>query len=125
MPTAEQIHATVNAYVGAYCRNDRAAFLAVWAEGGQLEDPVGTPVHVGAEALGAFWDTTHELVDRIELVPDEVFVCADQAAMVFTILARIGEGGMRLRAVDVFRIDDDGRIAGMRAYWDIADAEPL
>lgn len=125
MPTAEQIHATIDAYVDAYCRNDKAAFLAVWAEGGELEDPVGTPVHVGAEALGAFWDTTRELVDRIELVPDEVFVCADQAAMVFTILARMGDGGMRMRAVDVFRIDDDGKIAGMRAYWDIADAQPL
>ena len=125
MPTVDQIRATIDAYVDAYGRNDKDAFLALWAEGGELEDPVGTPVHVGIEALGAFWDTARELVDRIELVPDEVVVCADQAAMVFTILARIGDGGMRMRAVDVFRVDEAGRIASIHAYWDLAAAQPL
>ena len=125
MPTAGQINATIDAYEEAYRSNDKAAFLALWDEGGELEDPVGTPVHVGMKALGAFWDSTRQLVDRIELVPDEVVVCADQAAMVFTILARTGDGGLRMRAIDVFRIDDDGKIASVRAYWDIADATPV
>lgn len=125
MPTAEQMQTTIDAYVDAYRRNDRAAFLALWVEGGELEDSVGTPAHVGAEALGAFWDSTRQLVESIELVPDEVIVCADQAAMVFTILARAGDGGMRIRAVDVFRIDDDAKIASIHAYWDITTAQPL
>jgi len=125
MPTPELVRATVDAYVDAYARNDKAAFLALWAPDGVLEDPVGTPAHPGIEALGAFWDGARELADRIELVPVAVIVTGDEAAMVFEIHARIGDGGLLMQAVDVMRVDDDGRLLGVRAYWDMATATPL
>ena len=125
MPTPEQIRATVDAYVDAYARNDKAAFLALWAADGVLEDPVGTPAHQGIEALGAFWDGARELADRIELAPVAVIVAGDEAAMVFEIHAHIGTGGLLMQAVDVMRMDDEGRLVSVRAYWDMADASPL
>ena len=125
MSTPEQVRATVDAYVDAYARNDKAAFLALWAPDGVLEDPVGTPAHQGVEALGAFWDGARELADRIELVPVAVIVTGDEAAMVFEIHAHIGDGGLLMQAVDVMRVDDDGRLLGVRAYWDMATATPL
>ena len=125
MPSPEQLRATVDAYVDAYARNDKAAFLALWAPDGVLEDPVGTPAHQGIEALGAFWDGARELADRIELVPVAVIVTGDEAAMVFEIHAHIGDGGLLMQAVDVMRVDDDGRLLGVRAYWDMATATPL
>jgi len=125
MPTPEQVRATVDAYVDAYARNDKAAFLALWAPDGVLEDPVGTPSHQGVKALGAFWDGARELADRIELVPVAVIVTGDEAAMVFEIHAHIGDGGLLMQAVDVMRVDDDGRLLGVRAYWDMATATPL
>jgi steroid delta-isomerase len=125
MPSPEQVRATVDAYVDAYARNDKAAFLALWAPDGVLEDPVGTPAHQGVEALGAFWDGARELADRIELVPVAVIVTGDEAAMVFEIHAHIGDGGLLMQAVDVMRVDDDGRLLSVRAYWDMAAATPL
>jgi len=32
---------------------------------------------------------------------------------------------MRIHAVDTFRFDGEGRIAELRAYWDLAAAEPV
>lgn len=125
MPTPEQVRSTVDAYVDAYARNDKAAFLALWAPEGVLEDPVGTPSHQGVEALGAFWDGARELADRIELAPVAVIVTGDEAAMVFEIHAHIGEGGLLMQAVDVMRVGDDGRLLSVRAYWDMATATPL
>lgn len=125
MPSPEQVRATVDAYVDAYARNDKAAFLALWAPDGVLEDPVGTPAHQGIEALGAFWDGARELADRIELVPVAVIVTGDEAAMVFEIHAHMGDGGLLMQAVDVMRVDDEGRLLGVRAYWDMATATPL
>jgi steroid delta-isomerase len=125
MPTADQVRATVDAYVDAYSRNDKAAFLALWAPEGVLEDPVGTPAHQGVEALGAFWDGARELADRIELSPVAVIVAGDEAAMVFEIHAHMGEGGLVLQAVDIMRVDDDGRLLSVRAYWDMATATAL
>jgi hypothetical protein len=31
---------------------------------------------------------------------------------------------MVIDAVDTFRVDDDGKIASMRAYWDMSRATP-
>ena len=125
MPTPEQVRATVDAYVDAYKRNDKAAFLALWAPDGVLADPGGTPPHQGGEAHGAVWDGARELADRIELAPVAVIVAADEAAMVFEIQAHMGDGGLVMQAVDVMKIDDAGRLVSVRAYWDMADATPL
>jgi steroid delta-isomerase len=125
MPTPDKVRATVDAYVDAYARNDKDAFLALWAPDGVLEDPVGTPAHRGLEALGAFWDGARELADRIELTPTSLIVSGGEAAMVFEIRAHIGDGGMVLQAVDVMQMDEDGRLVAVRAFWDIATATPL
>ena len=64
----------------------------------------------------------------IELVPSDVIVCANQAAMVFeihvTLAAPEGEPPttMIMDAVEMFVLDDDGKISELRAYWDMSRA---
>ena len=125
MASADQIRATVDAYVDAYARNDKAAFLALWAPDGVLEDPVGTPAHVGVDALGAFWDGARELADRIVLKPKSTILAGGDAAVVIEINAHMGDGGLVMTAVDVMQFDDDARLTSVRAYWDMATATPL
>jgi hypothetical protein len=125
MASADQIRSTVDAYVDAYDRNDKAAFLGLWAADGVLEDPVGTPAHVGVDALGAFWDGARELADRIVLKPQTTILAGGEAAVVIEINAHMGDGGLVMQAVDVMQFDDDGRLTNVRAYWDMATATPL
>jgi steroid delta-isomerase len=125
VPSPEQVQAAVDAYVDAYNRDDRDAFLAAFADGGVIVDPVGTPAHEGVEARGGFWDSVHALAARLELVPKDVIVCADEAAMVVSIHATSGGSTTVIDAVDVFRVDDEGRILSMHAYWDLSRAHPL
>ena len=125
MPTPEQIRTTVDAYVDAYAKNDKAAFLALWASDGVLEDPVGTPAHAGVDALGAFWDGARELADRIVLAPQDVIIAGGEAAVVIEINAHMGDAGLVMHAVDIMNFDDDGRLTSVRAYWDMASATPL
>jgi len=124
MPTPEQVRAAVDGYVAAYRAGDRDAFLALWADGATIEDPVGTPVHEGAEAIGAFWDLVHGMTDRLVLEPTHVHVCEAEAAMVFEIRSTVGGQDMVIDAVDVFVVDDDGRLGSMRAYWEFPAARP-
>jgi steroid delta-isomerase len=124
VPSPEQVRAAVDAYVDAYNREDRDAFLAAFAGDGVIVDPVGTPAHEGVEARGGFWDSVHGLAERLELVPKDVIVCADEAVMVFSIHATSGGSTTVIDAVDVFHVDDDGRILSMRAYWDLSRAHP-
>jgi steroid delta-isomerase len=125
MPTAEQVRAAVDAYCAAYGSTDKEAFLEIFTDDGVVHDPVGTPEHVGRDARAAFWDGVHGMADSISFDVHHVHVCAEHAAMVFTINAHIGDGGMAIDAVDVFTVDDDGRISRLEAYWDMAAARPL
>ena len=125
MAAPDQIRATVDAYVDAYFRNARAAFLAHWAPDGVLEDPVGTPTHTGTEALSAFWDGARALADRIVLKPQSTLIAGGEAAVVIEINAHIGDGGLAMQAVDIMQFDDAGRLTSVRAYWDMETATPL
>jgi steroid delta-isomerase len=124
MASPEQVQAAVDAYVAAYQTNDRDAFLDAFAPDGVIVDPVGTPPHAGREARGAFWDTVHQLTERMTFDVKDVVVCGSEAAMVFGIHASTGDAGIVLEAVDIFEVDDDGKIASMRAYWDMSRATP-
>jgi hypothetical protein len=68
------------------------------------------------------------MADSIELVPSDVIVCADQAAMVFEIHVTLPapEGvpptTLIMDAVEVFVLDDGGKISELRAYWDMSRA---
>ncbi|MCB1026765.1 MAG: nuclear transport factor 2 family protein, partial [Microthrixaceae bacterium] len=61
------IAATVDNYISYFSANDRAGYLSLFAEDAWVEDPVGSPRHEGTEAIGAFWDASHELAPEIEL----------------------------------------------------------
>jgi steroid delta-isomerase len=123
-PTAEQIRATVDAYVAAYKANDRDALLACFAPDAEWTDPVGTPTHHGRAGVAAFWDTTRSLAESIELRPIHVHVCPGEAALVMEIHTVVGGAGMVLDAVDVFSFDADGLIASGKAYWELERARP-
>lgn len=125
MASNDQIQATIDRYIDAYLQNDKDAFLALWASDGVLEDPVGTPAHVGTEALGAFWDGARELADRIVLKMERSVIAGGEAAVIIEINAHMGDAGLVMPAVDIMRFDDDGLLTSVRAYWDMSTATPL
>lgn len=125
MLTPEQVTEVVDAYVDAYRRGDKQACIDLFRADAVWHDPVGAPPHVGHEGIAEFWDQAHSAADSIELVPSNVFVGGREAAMVFEIHVRIGDGGMVMDAVEVFEVGDDHKIVSARAYWDMTKARPL
>ena len=124
MPTPEQVRAAVDAYVAAYMKDDRDAFLDAFADDGVVIDPVGMPGHAGREARGAFWDMVHSMAESLRFEVAQVHVCGSEAAMVFEIHAKVGDGGSIIDAVDIFEVDDAGKIAQVKAYWELEKARP-
>ena len=127
MIAPETVKAIVEGYVDAYRRNDKQACIDLFAPDAVWHDPVGEPPHVGHEGIGEFWDQGHAMAESIELVPSDIIVCANQAAMVFEIHVTIAARSrqpmvMEMDAVEIFEIDDDGLISEMRAYWDMSRA---
>jgi len=105
---------------------DKEAWLANWHPEGCLEDPVGvSPMdpegkgHRGIEAITAFWDNfIGPMAVRFHI--RQSFACGNECANVGTITTRSAEGAVgRCELVMVYKVDDDGRVVSLRAFWEV------
>jgi ketosteroid isomerase-like protein len=107
-------------------RKAKDEWVALFAEDGFVQDPVGrSPLdetgqgHHGHAAIGAFWDATIASIERVEFELHDSFAAGDEVANVATILAHL-PGGMVMRTdgVFVYRINPDGLLHSLRAFWE-------
>ena len=117
-PDRAVIEATVRAYAAAWGAGDREAWLATFAASATQEDPVGDGVRRGRDEIGEFWDRAMAAYESLEIVPRDIFISGQEAAMEWTIHAVTVEGAITFNGVDVFTFDEDGRILTVRAYWE-------
>lgn len=126
--TAERdsINATIDAYMAAFSAGDRAGWLACFADGAWIEDPVSSPRRTGRDQIGAFWDETHTMPDAIELRPLGLRIVIGNEAT-FTMQARpvLGGATYAVDIIDHMTFDDDGRIVTMRAFFDPTALRPV
>jgi steroid Delta-isomerase len=104
---------------------DKAAWLALFAEDAVVEDPIGPSHfdpdgkgHRGKEAIAKFFDMAIA-PSQLEFHFTQTFQCGDEEANVGHIV--IVAGGYRVVAEGVFtyRVNDNGEIAALRAYWEL------
>ena len=106
---------------------DRQAWLALFAEDGVVEDPIGPSMfdpeglgHRGKEAIGKFFDEVIFPNDRIEFKIHSSFECGTEVANVGTIDITL-PGGAQIVSVDLvstYYVDQDGLLTALRAYWE-------
>lgn len=114
----------------AVSRGAKEEWLALFAEDGVVEDPVGKSMfdptgngHLGRDAIGAFWEMTIANVERFEFDIRDSFAAGNEVANVGTITTFL-PGGSRVdtEGVFVYRVNDDGLIVSMRAFWEVERA---
>jgi steroid delta-isomerase len=107
---------------------DREGWLALWAEDGFIEDPVGSsPLdpegkgHRGIEAVTAFYDNVIDTGD-VRFCIRQTFACGNECLNVGTITTRLPAGAVsRTELAMLYRIDDEGKVVSLRAFWEFAD----
>ena len=122
MPTADEIRASVEAYIAAVNANDKETFLDRFAPDAVWHDPVGAPPHVGRDGIGAFWDQTRTMARRFEMIIDDLVVCGDEAAVRLRIQVDFDGGSMEMDVIETFLAGPDGRFTLVKAYWDMSRA---
>lgn len=123
--TAAQINATIERYVDVFSHADRDGYVGLFAPGATVEDPVGSDVCTGAEAIGGFWDGVRALTPSITLeclAPPRI--AAGEAAFNLRAIADMGGTKLAVDIIDVMAFDDEGRITSLRAFWDMAEMAP-
>jgi hypothetical protein len=117
--TKEQLVAAVEEYCRAETEKDKGAWLALFAAEAVHEDPVGTSVNAGLEAIAAFWDSFQPV--NVELwLEEEVIVCGHEAIALMR--CRTGPAGNRResgRIVDQFIFNKEGQITNLRAFYNL------
>ncbi len=106
----------VTAYVTAFLIRDRAAFLDAFTDDATIVAPVGSAPIVGKAAVGTFFDGVLGSFDTIEFKIEELFVAADEAALVFSLTGTKQTRVTPIRGVDVFHVDARGRIFSVVGY---------
>lgn len=104
--------AAVHKYVEAFDKADMDIIRELYADDAIVEDPVGSDVHNGIDAVVAFYEGALSSGAKLALTGNPR--CAGNAvAFPF----QVQMPGMAIEIIDVFEFDDSGKVNSMKAYW--------
>ena len=98
----------------------------LYAEDAVLEDPVGTPAHVGREAIRNFCKTGFDNTGAMNFVWDgPIRVAANWGAAAATVQFEKAPEPFEIETLDVMEFRPDGLIAWTKAYHGPTGMRPL
>ena len=104
--------AVVQKYVEAFDKQDMALIREMYSQDARVEDPVGTEVRMGIDAICAFYEGGFSAGAKLVLSGDPR--CSGNA-VAFPFQVRMP--GISIDVIDVFEFNDDGKVTSMKAYW--------
>ena len=108
--------AACEAYVRCLTESDLEALLDLFADDAAIEDPVGTDWREGKEVLRAFYAEACQGVAKAELTGNPR-VAGNEVAFPFNVTAGASGQQVVINIIDIFKFNEDGKIATMRAFW--------
>lgn len=102
----------VDKYVEAFDKADMNIIREIYADDATVEDPVGSDVIQGIEAICEFYTKGFSYGAKLNLT-QPVRVAGNSVAFAF----EVKMGDMCISPIDVFEVNADGKIQSMRAYW--------
>lgn len=112
--------------MAAVAAGRRDEWLALFADGALVEDPVGPSMldpdgqgHRGREGIGTFWDSQVALVQRYQFRVTDSFANGPCCANILSLEMTLSGGAtMTVDCVIVYTVDEDGLISSIRAHWE-------
>jgi ketosteroid isomerase-like protein len=107
-------------------RKDKRAWLDNFADDALVEDPIGSsPLdpegkgHRGKTAIADFWDKQIG-PNRVLFHIKDSYAAGSEVANVGTITVAMPTGAIMLvDGVFTYRVDDEGKLAALRAFWEL------
>src|SRR3984957_10751235 len=110
----------------AVIARDKEAWLAVFADAGIVEGPIGPPPfdpegtgHRARAAISSFWDKAIAPTDKIEFIFRDTYQCGNEEANVGHILITTGDYQVTAEGVFTYKANDECKLVARRAYWEM------
>lgn len=123
MPSADDYAKTAHRYVELIAKGKADDIADLFTDTATIEDPVGTDIRTGREAIHEFYAMIENLDRESELVT--LKVAGNEAAFLFRLTLTLGDKRSRIEGIDAMVFDDDAKITSMRAYWSPTDLTQL
>ena len=122
VPDPNHIRQVVERYPELVTKGDVGAITELYADDASIEDPIGSELHRGRDAVRAFYQASAGTIVMKRTGP--VRVAGSEAATPLVVL--IGPEGQQqaLDIVSVIAFDAAGRITSMRAFWSMDAMRP-
>lgn len=116
MPDPVKMEAAVHEYIAAFDaqRADRVA--ALYALDATVEDPIGSPIRQGREAIRAFYAESMATGAKLKL-EGPIRIAGDYAVFPFSVNLRWEGSHKRIDVIDTFRFNNADEVIEMRAFW--------
>jgi steroid delta-isomerase len=127
MATTDEIRAVIDRYIETFSNNDAEGWAATFADDATQEDPVGSPVNKGRDAIKEFYENTSAMFEGVLKVTrkEEPIIIGHEVVMSLYAQFGSGEGRSRMpRIIDHLTFNEDGSIASLRAFWTLESIEP-
>jgi len=121
MPSQEAITQTVNRYLELVATGSADDVLTLYAADATIEDPIGSDLRRGHDAIHAFYAGFQDAKKETELV--ELRVAGSEAAFLWRLTLDAGDSRNQIAPISVMAFDEDAKITSMRAFWSPTDAK--
>ena len=117
MPTVAD---TVNRYVELLGAGSADELAALYTPDAIVEDPVGSGVRRGRDAIRELYSRIEKQDRTVELL--SVHIIGNEAAFLARLTVITGDIHTRIDGIDVMTFDDEAKITSMRAFWSVPDS---
>jgi len=113
------VRKTISTYFAAASMLDAGALAETFAERGESEDPVGTPVRRGKPEIRAGFAALAAGLCEFSMEPARVYLCGNGAAVQWNAQG-LGKNGRQVMfaGITVFTLDSQARIQRLQGFWD-------
>ena len=121
MPSQEAITQTVNRYLDLVAKGTADDVLTLYAADATVEDPIGSDLRRGHDAIHEFYAGFQDAKKETELA--QLRIAGSEAAFLWHLTLDAGGSRSRISPISVMVFDEDARITSMRAFWSPTDVQ--
>jgi len=123
MPSQEAVTQTVNRYLEFLAKGTADDIATLYAADATIEDPVGSDLRRGHDAIREFYAAFQDAQKETELA--ELRVAGSEATFLWRLTLDAGDSRTRISPISLMTFDEDAKITSMRAFWSPSDIQAV